>query len=81
LRATWSASVLQDEQKFLRNFNFINERCFAIQVELVCLLTVTYSQLSQFSQKQQSLDKFLVKVARKDSSEPTGDSDSLTAKQ
>jgi hypothetical protein len=32
-------------------------------------------------QKQQSLDMFLVKVAWKDSSEPTGDSDSITAKQ
>jgi hypothetical protein len=59
----------------------INERCFAIRVELVCLLSVTYSQLSRFSQKQQSLDRFLVQVARKDSSEPTGDRDSLTAKQ
>ena len=27
----------------------INERCFAIRVELVCLLSVTYSQLSRFS--------------------------------
>jgi hypothetical protein len=32
-------------------------------------------------QKQQSLDRFLVKVARKDCSEPTGDSDSIAAKQ
>jgi hypothetical protein len=30
LRVTWSASVLQDEQKFLINFNLINKRCLAI---------------------------------------------------
>jgi hypothetical protein len=60
----------------------MNERCLAIRVELVCLLSVTYSQLSRKRrQKQQSLDTFLVKVARKGSSEPTGDSDSITAKQ
>jgi hypothetical protein len=48
----------------------INERRFAIQVELVCLLSGTYSQLSQKRrQKQRSLDSFLVKVARKGSSE------------
>jgi hypothetical protein len=32
LRVTWSASVLQDKQKFLINFNLINERCLAIRV-------------------------------------------------
>jgi hypothetical protein len=32
LRVTWSASVLQDEQKLLINFNLINERCLAIRV-------------------------------------------------
>jgi hypothetical protein len=32
LRLTWSASVLQDEQKLLINFNFINEQCLAIRV-------------------------------------------------
>jgi hypothetical protein len=37
LRVTWFASVLQDEQKFLRNFDLINEQCFAIRVEVVCL--------------------------------------------
>jgi hypothetical protein len=34
LRVTWSASVLQDEQKFLINFNLINERGLAIRVLL-----------------------------------------------
>jgi hypothetical protein len=32
LRVTWSASVLQDKQKILINFNLINERCLAIWV-------------------------------------------------
>jgi hypothetical protein len=32
LRVTWSASVLQDEQKFLIHFNLINERGLAIRV-------------------------------------------------
>jgi hypothetical protein len=32
LRVTWSASVLQDEQKFLINFNLINERFLAIRI-------------------------------------------------
>jgi hypothetical protein len=32
LRVTWSVSVFQDEQKFLINFNLINERCLAIRV-------------------------------------------------
>jgi hypothetical protein len=59
-------------------FNLINERCFAIRVELVCLLS---AKILKRRQKQQSLDRFLVKVARKYSSEPTGDSDSITAKQ
>jgi hypothetical protein len=31
LLVTWSASVLQDEQKFLINFN-LNERCLAIRI-------------------------------------------------
>jgi hypothetical protein len=39
LRVTWSASVLQDKQKFLINFNFLYERCHAIPV--LCLLSVT----------------------------------------
>jgi hypothetical protein len=56
----------------------INERCFAIRVELVCLLS---AEILERRQKEQSLDRFLVKVARKDSSELTGDSDSITAKQ
>jgi hypothetical protein len=32
LRVTWFASVLQDNQQFLINFNFINEPCLAIRV-------------------------------------------------
>ena len=40
-----------------------------------------FREILKRRQKQQSLDRFLVKVARKDSSEPTGDSDSITAKQ
>jgi hypothetical protein len=56
----------------------INEQCFAKRVELICLLS---AEILKRRQKQQSLDRFLVKVARKDSSEPTGDGDSITAKQ
>jgi hypothetical protein len=59
-------------------FKLINERCFAIRVELVCLLS---AEILKRRQKQHSSDRFLVEVARKDSSEPTGDSDSITAKQ
>jgi hypothetical protein len=40
-----------------------------------------FREILKRRQKQQSLDGFLVKVARKDSSEPTGDSGSLIAKQ
>ena len=40
-----------------------------------------FREILERKQKQQSLDRFLVKVARKDSNEPTGDSDSITAKQ
>jgi type III secretory pathway component EscR len=40
-----------------------------------------FREILKRRQKQQSLDRFLVKVARKDSSESTGDSDSITAKQ
>jgi hypothetical protein len=32
LQVTWSASVLQDEHKFLINFNLMNEQCLAIRV-------------------------------------------------
>jgi hypothetical protein len=49
-----------------------------MRVELVCLLS---AEILKRRQKQQSLDRFLVKVARKDFSEPTRDSDSITAKQ
>ena len=40
-----------------------------------------FREILKRREKQQSLDRFLVKVAQKDSSEPTGDSDSITAKQ
>jgi hypothetical protein len=40
-----------------------------------------FREILKRRQKQQSLDRFLVKVARKDSSESTGDNDSITAKQ
>jgi len=40
-----------------------------------------FRKILKRKQKQQSLDRFSVKVARKYSSEPTGDSDSITAKQ
>jgi hypothetical protein len=40
-----------------------------------------FREILKRRQKQQSLERFLVIVARKDSSEPTGDSDSITAKQ
>ena len=40
-----------------------------------------FREILKRRQKQQSLDRFLVKVAWKDSSEPTGDSDSIIAKQ
>jgi type III secretory pathway component EscR len=40
-----------------------------------------FREILKRRQKQQSLDTFFVKVARKDSGEPTGDSDSITAKQ
>jgi hypothetical protein len=49
-----------------------------MRVELVCLLS---AEILKRRQNQQSLARFLVKVARKDFSEPTGDSDSITAKQ
>jgi hypothetical protein len=41
----WSASVLQDEQKFLINFNLIYEWCLAIWV--LCLPSVTWSQAAR----------------------------------
>jgi hypothetical protein len=40
-----------------------------------------FREILKRRQKQQSLDRFLVKMARKYWSEPTGDSDSITAKQ
>jgi hypothetical protein len=44
LRVTWSASVLQDEQKCLINFNLINEWCLAIRV---LPIRVTWSQAAR----------------------------------
>jgi hypothetical protein len=40
-----------------------------------------FREILKRRQKQQSLDRFLVKVARKGSSEPRGDSDSIAAEQ
>jgi hypothetical protein len=45
LQVTWFASVLQDDQKFLINFNFIHEQCLAIRV--LCLPSITYSQAAR----------------------------------
>jgi hypothetical protein len=40
-----------------------------------------FREILKRRQKKQSLERFLVKGARKDSSEATGNSDSITAKQ
>jgi hypothetical protein len=67
--------------------NFVEKRHTNKAVALRVMNIFNDNAMSHFREilkrwkKQQSWDRFLVKVARKDSSEPTGDSDSITAKE
>jgi hypothetical protein len=67
LRVTWPASVLQDKQKFLINFNLINERCLAILYYLYassaeCHVITSRSGLLVIVSHNRSQSAYLIRI-------------------